>query len=78
MVSEFKPLADDLYRERILRARRMSLDHRLMAGAELFDYASEASLAGLRALMPQATDVELLQELRRRLILSRKLEVKRT
>jgi len=76
MENEFQSLADELYRERVLRARKLPVELRLIAGAELFDFGCEASLAGLRAQMPQATESELFLQLRRRLNLSRRLEAK--
>lgn len=74
MNEEFKPLADALYRERILRARRTPLEARLMQGADLFDFGCEAMLMGLRVQMPGASEEELRSALRRRLDYGRKLE----
>jgi hypothetical protein len=71
---EFQPLADAIERDRFLRARRMTLEQRLVQGAELFDYACQASLAGLRAQFPNATEAELQERLRQRIRRARELE----
>lgn len=74
MESEFKPLADAIYRERVLRARRTPPEERILQGPELFDYACSISLCGLRDEMPSATEAELRQGLRRRLAIGRQLK----
>lgn len=74
MESEFKPLADAIYRERVLRARRTPPEKRILQGPELFDYACSISMCGLRQEMPNATDAELRQGLRRRLAIGRLLK----
>lgn len=71
---DFKPLADALYRERVLRARRTPPEVRILQGPELFDYACTASLCGLRMEMPNATEGELRLGLRRRLAIGRQLQ----
>ncbi len=53
----------------------MTVEQRLLQGAELFDYACEASLAGLRTQFPGATGAELQMHLRQRLTRARELEV---
>ncbi len=75
MSNEFQTLADELYRESVLRARRTPPEERILDGPRLFDYACTITLAGLRAEMPQATDAELRLALRQRLELGRRLEV---
>lgn len=74
MTTEFQPLADALYRERIERARRLTPEQRLMAGPELFDYACTITLSALREQMPGASEAVLLEALRRRIAVKRKLE----
>ena len=75
MTSDFQPLADELYRERVLRARRTPPEERILDGPRLFDYACSITLAGLRAERPQASEAELRLALRRRLETARKLEL---
>lgn len=77
MNREFQTVADAIERDRTLRARRMSVEQRLLQGPELFDYACEASLAGLRAQFPDATADELHRQLRQRLIRARAIEAAR-
>jgi hypothetical protein len=74
MNEEFRPLAEALYRERVLRARRTPLEARLMQGADLFDLGCETMLMGLRVQMPGASEAELKSALRGRLARGRKLE----
>jgi hypothetical protein len=71
---EFKPLADAIYRERILRARRTPPEKRILDGPSLFDFGCAASLSGLRLEMPGASETELREGLRRRLRIGRKLQ----
>lgn len=74
MSTRTQALADAIERDRFLRARRLTVDQRLVQGAELFDFACEASLAGLRAQFPAATDAELQVRLRQRLVRAREFE----
>jgi hypothetical protein len=75
MPGEFQSLADALYRDRVLRARRTPPEERILDGPRLFDYACAVTLAGLRSEQPHATEAELRQALRQRLELGRKLEL---
>jgi hypothetical protein len=77
MSNDFQPLADELSRERVLRARRTPPEERILEGPRLFDYACAITLAGLRSDNPNATEAELRQALRQRLALARKLELAR-
>jgi hypothetical protein len=74
MDNEFKPLADAIYRDRVLSARRTPPEERIMDGPRLFDYACAITLAGLRSEHPNATEVELREALRRRMALAERLE----
>ena len=66
-------LVDDIYRERVLRARRAPLGDKLLAGGELFEHVCNWMRAGLRNENPDA-DAETIEELlRKRLELSRRL-----
>jgi hypothetical protein len=75
MSIDFQPLADALYRERVLRARRMPPEERILDGPRLFDYACSITLAGLRSEFPAASEMELRLALRRRLEIAQKLEL---
>jgi hypothetical protein len=74
MDSEFQPLANTLYWEKLERARRMRPEDRMKAGPELFDYACGITLTALREQMPGANEAELLHALRRRIALKRQLD----
>jgi hypothetical protein len=70
MNPEFQPLADELYRERVLRARRTPPEERLLDGIRLYDEALERMKIGVRLTNPQADEAEvngLLQQRVRRL-----------
>lgn len=74
MNAKFQPLADNLYRRRVARARALSPEERMKAGPELFDYACTITLTALAEAMPGASQAELLAALRRRLALKKRLE----
>ncbi len=65
---------DVLYRERVLRARRMSAAEKFRAGAELFEGVCRRMRAGIRAQFPDADEARVTQILRQRLALSKRLE----
>jgi hypothetical protein len=74
MNNEFQSLADTLYWEKTERARRMKPEERMASGPELFDYACNITLSALREQMPGKNESELLEVLRQRLAIKRKLE----
>lgn len=67
-------LIDQLYREEIETARRMSIGEKFLEGPRLFDRSCRLMLAGLRHEHPQATEPELRKLLDERLDLLRHLE----
>ncbi|MFL5329271.1 MAG: hypothetical protein ACJ8C4_10185 [Gemmataceae bacterium] len=67
-------LIDQIYREKVLRARQMPLEDKLLAGPRLFDMACEFARAGIRHQFPDATSEEVDRELQRRLRIQRILE----
>jgi hypothetical protein len=69
-----KELVDDIYRERVLRARRTPLEQKLVAGAELFEYACRLTCDGIRHQNPGIDESRVQQILRDRLALARRLE----
>jgi len=73
-MNEFQPLIDELYRERILRARQMTPEEKFRAGPELFEAACEITLSGIAAQHPDTTPEQRLQILRERLALRARLE----
>ncbi len=72
--SEFAPLIDQLYREEVLEARQMSPDDKFLLGEELFRFACEITLAGIRNENPGATEAECQRILEDRLRLGDWLE----
>lgn len=70
--SPYAALAGEIYRDRVLRARKMSADDKLWAGEELFEYACSITLAGIRHQFPHYTDADCRAELERRLAWRRK------
>lgn len=72
--SPFQPLIDELYREEVLEARRMSAEEKFLLGEELFEYASRITLEGIRNQNPGFTPEECRCELERRLELGERME----
>ena len=66
MSSEFQPLADALYRERVLRARRTPPEERMLDGIRLYDQAVERMKLGVKLQHPNAgpDEIERLLKLR--------------
>lgn len=50
--SEFQPLIDQLYREEVLDARKMTPEEKFLAGEELFIFACKITLAGIESENP--------------------------
>ncbi len=67
-------LVDGLYRERVLEARAMAAEDKLLAGEELFEYACSITLAGIRSQFPGATEAECRRILEARLELRERME----
>ena len=72
-----KQLADEIYRDRVRRARRMSIAEKSLAVPELFDLACRISRDGIRAQHPEADDRQVEELLRRRLAIAERLEAAR-
>lgn len=62
-------LIEQLEREDIEQARRMTPSQKLRAGGDLFDDACRWTLAGIRRDHPGISDRDALAELRRRIAL---------
>ena len=65
---------NDLYREEVERARRMSAEEKFLAGEELFEFASGITKAGIRDQHPAATDEEVDRLFAERLRLGERIE----
>ena len=66
-------LVDELYRERVLWARAIPPEEKLLAGARLFEDVCERMAAGLRDENPEVDEATIQELLRRRLELLRRL-----
>ena len=71
-------LIAQLHREDLEQARRMTPEEKLLAGAELFDYACSIAKAGIRAQHPEADEETVLRLLCERVELGEKLEQRRS
>lgn len=69
-----KEVIDQMYRERVQRARQMSPEDKLLAGAELFDRSCRIMTDGIRHQFPDADESRVQQILRERLRIARRLE----
>jgi Rv0078B-related antitoxin len=67
-------LIDQLYRERVLRARAMPPEEKLLAGAELFEWACSITRAGIRQQNPDADESRIEALLEERLALHERLK----
>lgn len=75
--SPFAALADQIYRERVIRARNTPPEDKFLAGEELFEYACWITLAGIQHQYPDFTDADCRRELERRLELRKRMEQRR-
>jgi hypothetical protein len=66
-------LIDEIYKERVLRARRTPIEQKILAGAELFEHACQVTCAGIRLENPGADEAVVQALLRDRLALARRL-----
>jgi hypothetical protein len=69
-----KELADQIYRERILRARRMPPDEKLAEGPRLFEAACSIMASGIRNQFPGLDDDQVAEILKERLDRLRRIE----
>ena len=67
-------LIDDIYRERILRARATSPEEKLLDGPRLFDRVCRTMKDGIRMQFPDADEEEVRQTLLQRLAIAEELE----
>ena len=73
-MESIQELADDIFRERVLRARAMSPEDKLSSGFELFEFACEITRAGIRHQFPHAAEGDVEHILAQRLALKERLE----
>jgi hypothetical protein len=73
--NEFQPLIDEIFREKVLRARAEKEPGLLsLRGLDLFEEALAWSRAGIRADHPRATEAEIETEMQRRREIRRRLD----
>lgn len=70
--SPYAALAEEIYRERVERARKMPPEEKILAGQQLFEAACEITLAGMRQQFPGHTEEHYRELLRERLAERRK------
>ena len=64
--------SEEIYREKLERARRMTADQKLRAGPELFDLGRELAMSGLKMSFPGANAEELRAKMEERLEFARR------
>ncbi len=74
MSAPSKELIDELFRNKVRAARRMTEEERLRAGGDLFDEVCDRMRDGIRSEFPDADGVVVERILRKRLDIARKLE----
>ena len=67
-------LIDDIYAEKVRRARATPIEKKLEAGPMLYEFAREATRAGIRAQFPNISPQELETKLQQRLAIAARLE----
>ena len=72
--AQIQRLAAELYRERVIEARAMAPEEKLLAGEELFEYACAITRAGIRDQFPGVSEEECLRILEERLELRERME----
>jgi hypothetical protein len=71
--SPYAALAEQIYRQRVLRARHQPPESKALAGQRLFESACKVTLAGIRNQNPGLGEAECRQILRQRLAWRRRL-----
>ena len=66
-------LIDDIYRGKVLRARRVPLEAKFRTGGELFDEVCERMMCGIRSQHPDADENAVKAILRRNFTILRRL-----
>lgn len=72
--SEFQPLMDDIFREKMLRARRQSPEERFLAGIEMFEEGVAWMRDGIRMEHPELSVEEVEERIARRFARIRQIE----
>ncbi|MGQ0635771.1 MAG: hypothetical protein ACT4QC_14265 [Planctomycetaceae bacterium] len=67
-------LVDEIYRERVLRARAAKPEEKLLAGARIFERVCRVMADGIRSERPEASAEQVRELLKGRLEIARRLE----
>ena len=73
-MESIRELADDIYRERVLRARATPLEQKLVDGPQIFERVCRVLSDGIRHQFPDADEQRVREILRERLQIARRLE----
>ena len=73
-MSPSSDLIDSIYREKVLRARGMTVGERLDAGIELFEASLNWMRTGIAHQFPGSSPEQVEQQVKRRLDIARKLD----
>jgi hypothetical protein len=69
-----RELIDEMFRDRVRRAREMPPEEKLLAGPRLFDLSCRIMADGIRNEFPDADEGRVQEIVRERLALARRLE----
>ena len=72
--NEFQPLMDEIFRDKVLRARQQTPGEKLVEGFRLFEESLVRMRGGVRAQFPNFTDDEVEEEVCRRLARVRQVQ----
>jgi len=64
--NEFQPLMDDLFREKVLRARRQTPEEKFLLGLQLFESSVNGMRRQIRHEFPLFTAEQIEEEIHRR------------
>jgi hypothetical protein len=67
-------LIEDIFRERVFRARQESPEEKLLDGPRLFDFSCRIAADGIRNQFPDANEQRVQEILAQRIALLRRLE----
>ncbi len=73
-MESIKELADDIYRERVIRARATPPEEKLVDGPRIFERVCRIMADGIRHQLPEADAARVHDILRQRLQIARRLE----
>ncbi|HUY33877.1 MAG TPA: hypothetical protein VMV69_14105 [Pirellulales bacterium] len=68
-----RELIDDIYRDKVIQARRMSVEQKILAGSQLFEMSCRIMTEGIRNDFPDADEARVREIFEERLALLRRL-----